>query len=213
VLLRRRWRPRHRRAALLAGRRGRRSLRPHLYRRRRQQPHPRALARWLDRDRCRQRLSRLPGRRRPRHRYQFEPARKRGVDAAANLYIADTGNYRIRKVSPDGTISTVAGSGAPGLSGDGGPATSAKLVYPVGVKVDSAGNLYIADGVAVRVVSASGLISTIAGNGTLGTSGDGGPSSGAQIGAWGLTVDSSGAIFVADPWDYLIRKLTPAKAR
>ena len=134
------------------------------------------------------------------------------VDRAGNLYIADTNNHRIRKVSPTGIISTVAGSGVAGLSGDGGPAFSARLFYPVSVKVDSAGNLYIGDGVAVRMVSPSGIISTIAGNGTLGNTGDGGPSLGAQIGVWGLTVSSAGVIYVADPWDYLIRKLTPAKA-
>jgi sugar lactone lactonase YvrE len=73
------------------------------------------------------------------------------VDAAGNLYIADTTNSRVRKVSTSGTITTVAGNGTPGFSGDGGPATNASLVYPSGVAVDAAGNLYIADSQNNRV--------------------------------------------------------------
>jgi len=96
------------------------------------------------------------------------------VDAAGDLYIADTYNNRIRKVSPDGTITTVAGSGASylrpdygGYSGDGGPATDAYLNLPRGVAVDAAGNLYIADSenFRVRKVTADGIITTVAGNG------------------------------------------------
>ncbi len=88
------------------------------------------------------------------------------MDSAGNLYIADTGNNRIRKVS-NGVITTVAGNGIAGFSGDNGPATSAQLNYPMGVAVDSAGNLYIADvgNNRIRKVS-NGVITTVAGNGT-----------------------------------------------
>jgi sugar lactone lactonase YvrE len=67
------------------------------------------------------------------------------VDSAGNLFIADSGNHRIRKVSPDGVIRTVAGNGTGGFSGDGGPATSAQLYHPNGVAVDMAGDLFVAD--------------------------------------------------------------------
>jgi len=83
---------------------------------------------------------------------------------------------------------------------------------PLGVRVDEAGNLYIADGIGVRFVSAAGIISTIAGTGSFGITGDGGPATYASLGAWGLTIDSSGTIYVADPWDSAVRKLTPSKA-
>jgi len=140
------------------------------------------------------------------------------VDGAGNVYIADTLNFRIRKVAPNGTISTVAGTGLRDANdegrvpGEGGPAISAQLWLPLGVRVDAADNLYIADGIGVRFVSAAGIISTIAGSGLFGITGDGGPATSASLGAWGLTIDSSGTIYVADPWDSAVRKLTPTKA-
>jgi len=98
------------------------------------------------------------------------------VDSAGNLYIADGNNNRIRKVSNNGIITTVAGNGTPGFSGDNGPATSAELNGPDGVAVDSAGNLYIADEGNYRIRKVSnGVITTVAGNGTRGFSGDNGP--------------------------------------
>jgi hypothetical protein len=103
------------------------------------------------------------------------------VDSAGNVYIADSYNWRIRKVS-NGVITTVAGDGTQGFSGDGGPATSAEFSGLSGVAVDSAGKLYISDGNRVREVS-DGMITTIAGNGTAGFSGDGGPAVNAQL--WG----------------------------
>jgi hypothetical protein len=101
------------------------------------------------------------------------------VDSAGNLYIADNVNNRMRKVS-NGTITTVAGNGAIGFSGDGGPATSASLNDPSGVAVDSAGNLYIADAENNRMRKVSnGTITTFGGNGASGFSGDGGPATSA----------------------------------
>jgi hypothetical protein len=103
---------------------------------------------------------------------------------ANNLYIADFDNNRIRKISSDGTISTVAGNGTGGFSGDGGPATAAQLNGPTGVAIDSSGNFYIADSNNCRirkVTKTAGTISTIAGNGIEGFSGDGGPATAAQI--------------------------------
>jgi trimeric autotransporter adhesin len=119
------------------------------------------------------------------------------VDSAGNLYIADYYNLRIRKVS-NGVITTVAGSGTHGYSGDNGPATSAQLHSPEGVAVDSAGNLYIADAPRVRKVS-NGVITTVAGNGTEGYSGDNGPATSAQL-DWpvGAAFDSAGNLYIAD---------------
>src|SRR5262249_12046010 len=90
------------------------------------------------------------------------------IDAQGGLYIADAGNGRMRKVA-NGVISTIAGNGNFGFSGDGGPATSAQLSYPYGVAVDANGNVYIADAEngRVRKVAADGIISTVAGNGSL----------------------------------------------
>ena len=132
------------------------------------------------------------------------------VDAAGNLYIADSGNNRIRKVTPDGAISTVAGNGALGLSGDGGPATSAPLDYPIGVAIDAAGSLYVAVVSGIRKVTPDGIISTIAGSGVNGHSGDGGPAVGARLNApQGVAVDAAGNFYIADTSDNEIRKVTP----
>jgi len=122
------------------------------------------------------------------------------VDASGNVFIAEFGGNRVREVSTAGTISTVAGSGTAGYSGDGGTATAAQLTNPKAVAVDSAGNLYIADtnNFAVRMVK-SGVISTLAGNGAAGFSGDFGPAKSAQIGSpAGLAVDSAGNVYFSD---------------
>ena len=132
------------------------------------------------------------------------------VDLAGNLYIADNGNNRIRKVTPDGAISTVAGNGALGFSGDGGPATSAPLDYPIGVAVDAAGSLYVAVVSGIRKVTPDGIISTIAGSGVNGHSGDGGPAVGARLNApQGVAVDAAGNFYIADTSDNEIRKVMP----
>ena len=121
------------------------------------------------------------------------------MDSAGNLYIADTDNNRIRKVS-NGVITTVAGNGTQGFSGDNGPATSAQLNGPDGVAVDSAGNLYIADTDNNRIRKVSnGVITTVAGNGTSGFSGDNGPATSAQLDdPYGVAVDSAGNLYIAD---------------
>jgi uncharacterized protein (TIGR03437 family) len=131
------------------------------------------------------------------------------VDASGNLYITDTLNGVIRAVNASGTISTIAGNGIDGYSGDGGPATSAEFGSPVGIVVDSAGNLYIADsGARIRKVFTSGFITTIAGSGVRGYSGDGGLATAATLnGAAGLAVDSTGDIFIADAANNAIREL------
>ncbi len=132
------------------------------------------------------------------------------VDTSGNLFIADAGNNRIRKVS-GGVITTVAGSATGGFSGDGGPATSASLDNPSGVAVDTSGNLFIADYVnnRIRKVSAGGVITTVAGNGTAGFSGDGGPATSASLnGPVGVSVDTSGNLFIADTFNQLIRKVS-----
>jgi uncharacterized protein (TIGR03437 family) len=136
------------------------------------------------------------------------------LDAAGNLYISDSGNNSIRKVSTSGIISTVAGGGGPlaaGYAGDGGPATQAELNNPKGTAVDSYGNLYIADtdNSMIRVVEPNGTITTIAGNGTPGGSGDGGPATSAQLNfPSGVTVNG-GKVYIADSQNNVIRMLTP----
>ena len=123
------------------------------------------------------------------------------VDAAGNLYIAEFSNNRVRKVSANGIISTLAGNGITGYSGDGGLATSAQLNGPRGVAVDSAGNVYIADtnNNCVRQVAPNGVIATVAGTGLAGVSGDGGLAVNAQVGnPIALAVDSVGNVYIAD---------------
>jgi sugar lactone lactonase YvrE len=134
------------------------------------------------------------------------------VDFADNLYIADTSNNRIRKVTAAGMISTVAGNGAYGFSGDAGPATAAQLSNPSGVAVDAAGNLFIADQLSnsIRKVTIAGIISTVAGNGTAGFAGDGGPATAARLSRpTGVAVDSAGNLYIADTYNFRIRRVTP----
>ena len=135
------------------------------------------------------------------------------VDTAGNIYIADTQNCRIRKVTAStGTISTVAGNGTCGYAGDGKAATSAELFEPSGVAVDSANNIYIADwdNSRIRKITVStGIISTVAGNGTRGFSGDGGKATSAKMNSpFGVALDSAGNIYIADVDNYRIRKVT-----
>jgi sugar lactone lactonase YvrE len=124
------------------------------------------------------------------------------LDAAGNLYIADYSAHRVRKVDAiTGIITTFAGTASFGYSGDGGPATAAVLMEPSGVTVDKSGNVYITDwgNFTVRKVNAFGIISTVAGTGTAGYSGDGGPATAATVGSvFGIVADAAGNIYFAD---------------
>jgi trimeric autotransporter adhesin len=132
------------------------------------------------------------------------------VDSAGNLYIADDLNYRIRKVTPAGVITTVAGNGTKGYSGDGGKATSAQLSRTSGLAVDAAGSIYIANAYRIRKIAPDGVITTVAGNGERGFSGDGGKATSAQLSRiGGLAVDAAGNLYIADAGNFRIRKVTP----
>jgi sugar lactone lactonase YvrE len=131
-------------------------------------------------------------------------------DASGNLYIADADNERIRKVDTNGIITTVAGNGNSGYSGDGGAATNASLYYPEGVAFDAFGNLYFSDdgNERIREVDTNGIITTVAGNGQYGYSGDGNVATNVALyGPDGVAVDSAGNLFIADGGNNRIRKV------
>jgi sugar lactone lactonase YvrE len=132
------------------------------------------------------------------------------VDGSGNVFIADSGNNRVRKIDTNGIITTVAGNGTSGFTGDGGAATSAELGSVYGVAVDGSGNLFIADyGEArIRKVDANGIITTVVGNGIWGYSGDGRSSTNAELKyPYGVAVDGGGNVFIADIGDNRIRKV------
>jgi len=132
------------------------------------------------------------------------------VDSSGNIYLVDTMNNRIRKVDSNGIITTVAGNGSQGYSGDGGPATEAKFSGASSIAVEASGNLYIADmnNYRIRKVDASGIITTVAGNGTQGYSGDWGPATEAELNMpRSVAVDIWGNIYIADSWNGRIRKV------
>jgi sugar lactone lactonase YvrE len=133
------------------------------------------------------------------------------LDSLGNLFIADQGNYRIRKVGTNGIITTVAGTNTWGYSGDGGPAVNATLYKPSGVAVDVFGNLFIADyyNNRIREVGTSGIITTVAGTSSASYSGDGGPAANASLyHPFGVALDSLGNLFIADEINNRIRKVT-----
>jgi sugar lactone lactonase YvrE len=137
------------------------------------------------------------------------PAGRIDFDAMGNLYIADTGNHRVRKVDARGVITTVAGTGTPGTMGDGGPATMAQLNGPTDVEIGPDGTLYIADtqNSCVRAVGADGILRTVAGRcGTRGATGDGGSPTAALLDRpYGVETDTHGNLWIADTYNQRIR--------
>lgn len=135
-----------------------------------------------------------------------------GVARDGSLYIADTNNHRIRRVTPDGQITTVAGTGVAGFSGDGGPATEAMLRGPFNVVEGPDGSIYVSDlhNYRVRRVHPDGMITTVAGTGTAGFSGDGGPATQAQLsGPHSVAVTPDGTLYIADLANHRVRRVGP----
>ncbi len=137
------------------------------------------------------------------------------LDGAGNLYIADSAHNRVREVfASNATITTIAGNGNPSYTGDGGLAVNATLNTPSSVALDGAGDLYIADtgnNVIRRIVLATGVITTVAGNGTAGSSGDGGQATSATLdNPLGVSVDTAGNLYIADTYNHKIREVTTA---
>ncbi len=141
------------------------------------------------------------------------------ADAGGNVYFVDAADNRVRRVWANGIIGTVVGFRDRGFSGDGGPAAKAQINGPNGIAVDSAGNIYVADGYNARIrkVSATGIITTVAGTGVAGHSGDGGPATRAQISIQamqgspptGIAVDSQGNIYFAETYVNRVRRIAP----
>ncbi len=133
------------------------------------------------------------------------------IDTAGNFFIADYYNLRIRKISPSKVITTVPRGRVVSFGGDGGQATQAVLGTPYGIAVDASGNVYFSDfeNFRVRKIAANGVISTFAGNGTLGYSGDGGQATKAQLTPTGLALDSTGNLYIADFLNNVVRMVTP----
>ncbi len=132
------------------------------------------------------------------------------ADPAGNFYIADRDNNKIRKVTPDGTIATIAGTGTAGNTGDGNPAAEALLNAPEAVSVDAAGDVYVADtgNHRVRVITPSGAILAVAGNGTAGATGDGSAAINAELNApSGVVPDNLGNVYIADTGNGEIRRV------
>lgn len=131
-------------------------------------------------------------------------------DKTGSLIFSDILNHRIRKITPDGKIHTIAGNGIGGYSGDGGQAVAASINVPHTIYLDKDGNLYIPDygNNRLRKVNTTGIITTIAGNGGGGFSGDGGPATSAQVNPVGIAMDASGNIYISDPFNNRIRKIT-----
>ena len=135
------------------------------------------------------------------------------VDRAGNVYIADANNNKVRKVSTTGVITTIAGTGTSGFSGDGGAATAAQLKYPTNIAVDLSGNVYITDAnnARIRKVTPAGIISTYVGDGSLGYGGDGGQATAAQLhNPRGLHMDATGNLYIAAVFSQKVRMVDPS---
>ena len=149
----------------------------------------------------------------PAIRAQLNAPGRVEVDPNGNVYISDSANNRIRRVAPDGTITTVAGTGAAGFGGDNGQAANAQINQPRAIIFDPAGNLYFADSGdnRVRKIATNGIITTIAGNGTPGSAGDGGQATNAQLNnPYGLARDSAGNLYIADAYNSKVRRVDPS---
>ncbi len=133
------------------------------------------------------------------------------MDASGNMYVADYGNYRMRKIDASGMVTTIAGDGFSGHSGDGSPSSSARITPGGAVSVGPDGTLYIVTENSVRSIDPAGIIHTVAGAVTPGFSGDGGPATAARFNSiQGMDVDTAGNIYIADRYNYRIRKVNAA---
>ena len=143
---------------------------------------------------------------------QLSAPRKAATDSAGNIFVADTENHRVRRISAAGIITTVAGTGSGGYGGDGGPATAARLNNPHGVDVDAAGNVYVADSAnhRIRRISTTGIITTVAGTGSTSFNGDGIPATQASLAyPKGVAVAPDGSLYVGDANHHRIRRFVP----
>ena len=140
----------------------------------------------------------------------FRFPRSVAADGSGNVYVADSRDHRIRRIDAEGMTSTFAGNGDEGDSGDGGPATEARLAFPVAVAVDAVGNVYVADSEnhRIRKIDAAGMITTYAGNGQRGYGGDRGRATEALLAyPSGVAVDAVGNVYVADSWNHRVRRI------
>ena len=130
-------------------------------------------------------------------------------DAAGNLYVAGWDSNRVRRIETTGVVTTLAGAGELGYSGDGGSATEARLHHPLGIAADSAGNVYVTEdgGGRVRKIDAGGLITTMAGTGDSGFGGDGGPATNSRVSPFGIAAGTDGSLYIAEPWNRRIRRI------